>query len=303
MSRQTVPKGIYAAMVTPFDNNLRIDGGALASQVSFLSEVGIDGIFACASTGEFMNMSFEENVRSLDIVAKANMGRKPLICGACATNIVEVKRYIEEAKERGYLAAVICPPYYVRMDQSALIEYYAAAADNGAGLPVMLYNVPLFTTPLSLPTIMTLMENERIAGIKDSSAGFKQIAHMLDVRPDRSFRIFCGTDDVFLSSMAAGCDGIMTALACVLPEVMLRIRDLYERGDMAGAKRTQRSILALVRLADSLEFPLGYKLIAAARGMPVRRWYQNVSDAKVAELLKKIMAVMDELLGDKRMIY
>ena len=108
---------------------------------------------------------------------------------------------------------------------------------------------------------------------------------------------------MFLSSMAEGCDGIMTALACVLPEVMLRIRGQYEQGDMEGAKRTQQSILTLVRLADSLEFPLGYKLIAAARGMSVKRWYQNVSGAKVAELLKKITDVMDGLLGDKRVIY
>ena len=59
----------------------------------------------------------------------------------------------------------------------------------------------------------------------------------------------------------------MTALGASMPDVVAAIYAAFDAGELALAMRLQRSVLAILRQADSLVFPLGYKLLAKAAGM------------------------------------
>jgi len=266
-------KGPVAVTVTPVTKEYKPDYEELQRQTDWLCNSGITGLFPCSSTGEFVKLQPEEKIKVLKAVAQQNQGRKKLIAGACGASAEEVLRYTEAAKEYGYDACVVCPPYYYPQNQADILHFYQKLAQNAGGMAIMMYHVPFFTTGLALDTIQQLMQEGQIVGIKDSSANMKQIAHTNQIKPD-GFLVYTGTDDCLLPALTAGCDGSMTALAGILPEWITAVYQSWERRNFENAYRIQRSVLPLLRLADSLPFPAGYKLLQSGlsrKRFPLKR--------------------------------
>lgn len=258
-----------AVTVTPFIKENKPDLEEIALQTAKFGESGIDAIFPCASTGEYVKMSAEDKCDILKTVAVNNKGKKALVAGACAASASEAKIYIETAKKYNYDACVVCPPYYFPQSQSDIFEFYKEISDFAEGMPIIAYHVPFFTSGIELDTFRRLLELPEITGIKDSSANMKRIAHCCDIaaaaRPD--FGVYTGTDDCLLPALCAGCKGSMTALAATMPTEISAVYKVFDAGDLRGAMEIQRSLLRVIREADSLTFPIGYKLLAKATGL------------------------------------
>ena len=53
-------KGIFTALLTPFNQNNQINEKALADLVAFNLRMGVRGFYVCGSTGEAFLLSTEE---------------------------------------------------------------------------------------------------------------------------------------------------------------------------------------------------------------------------------------------------
>lgn len=280
-----------AVTVTPFTDENHPDLEEIAFQTAAFGESKIDAIFPCASTGEYVRMSVEDKCAILKTVSVANHEVKALVAGACAASVDEAKVYIAAAKANGYDACVVCPPYYFPQSQTDILRFYREIAACAEGLPVIAYHVPFFTTGIEMDTFRRLLEMPGVTGMKDSSANMKRIAHCCDLaaitRPD--FSVFTGTDDCLLPALCAGCRGSMTALGASMPDAVAAIYAAFDAGELALAMQLQRSVLAILRQADSLTFPLGYKLLAKAAGMKI----EEIGGVQPAE----VYAAMLQRLG------
>ena len=205
----------------------------------------------------------------METVARVNAGRKMLIAGACSISIEEIKAFIDKAKELKYDACLICPPYYYPLSQSGVLEFYSSVCEYAGDMRVVAYNVPFFTTGIELDTFKELLKIPNLVGMKDSTGNLKRISHECDVadriRPE--FIVYSGTDDCLLPSLVAGVKGSMTAFGAIFPNVIKSIYANFKNGNTEEARKIQRSILPLLRLADSVEFPFGYKIVAKACGL------------------------------------
>ncbi len=269
MDKYFIPKGPYAVLMTPFKYDGTIDWEAYEAEVEFLARSPITGLFPCATTGEFVHMSPEENMKLIEVCAKVNKGRKRIAAGACATNLDTVELYARHAEACGCDCIVVCVPYYITLPQAEVEEFFVRLSKRIPDINIMLYNIPMFTGEISIPTYERLLQCENIIGIKDSCQNLKRIAHLVDikdeVRPD--FAVFCGTDDMLLPSLVAGCTGSMTAMSAILPEVNAKIFELFEKGEIMEAQKLNKAYLPALRLCDSLTFPAGYKLAIEKRGL------------------------------------
>lgn len=263
--------------------------------MEFLSQSDIDGLFPSATTGEFVHLSPEENIEILRRTAKIAKGRKQMAAGACSSNFDTAVSYMKAAADAGYDAAVICVPYYITMPQEDVYEYFKRLARTNI-IDIILYNIPMFTGEISIPTYTKLLEEERIIGIKDSSAHMKRIAHLIDIkkhnRPD--FSVLSGTDDCLVPALTAGCVGSMTAFSTILPEINAEIYRKFNLGDIKGAQELNSSYLSLIRLADSIAFPAGYKLIMEMRGfkMGQKQIVHELGTDSYAKLIDKMKEEM-----------
>ena len=251
--------GPFAVLMTPFCGE-RVDETAFAAQIERLNGTAVSGYVTNGSTGEFIRLSLEEQMALTALTAQKKAKDKKLIVSACTGALADTVRLCRHAGEVGADAVLVCPPHYFKYPASEREAYFKAVADQSP-VPVVLYNVPFFTQELELDVIYRLFEHENIVGIKDSSANMKRLAHMADVVKDSDVSVMTGTDDILTSALAGGCVGSMTAFATIFPEEICGIYAAMAKGDLAAAGAIQSTLMPKLREADSLTFPLGYKLL------------------------------------------
>ena len=263
--------GAIGVTVTPFIKGETPNFEEIKKQTETLCSSEIDGIFPCSSTGEYPKISLENKIKMMETVAKVNAGRKVLIAGACSVSIDEIKTLIDKAKELNYDACLICPPYYYPLKQDEVLRFYKEVCAYAGEMRIIAYNVHFFTTEISLDTFEKLLEIPNLVGMKDSSGNLKSISHECDIAREKraDFIVYTGTDDCLLPALIAGCKGSMTAFGAIFPDKIKSIYKDLKSGNLNKAIQTQRSILPLLRLADSLVFPDGYKLVARSAGLSV----------------------------------
>lgn len=59
-AEEFAPQGIYAAMITPFNEDGRVDLEQVSQIINFLIEKKVDGIFPVSNVGEFLSLTLEE---------------------------------------------------------------------------------------------------------------------------------------------------------------------------------------------------------------------------------------------------
>lgn len=284
------PHSLVAVTVTPFSEGCRPNLDEICRQTETLCGTGAEVLFPCASTGEFVCMETEDKLAVLRAVSGQNRGRKALFAGAADASLEGVLRYVEAAKRWDYDACVICPPYYYPLSQEEVFRFYAAVSDAAEGMPVYAYHVPFFTTGIETDTFRRLLELPAVAGMKDSAQNLKRIAHLCDIarRERPGFEMYTGTDDCLLPSLVAGCHGNMTALTASMPDAICAIYRAFRAGDLPGAMAAQAAILPVLRLCDSLPFPLGYKVLAKVTGLKT----ETFTHPRAAEVESAIRALL-----------
>ena len=102
----------------------------------------------------------------------------------------------------------IVSPFYYKLSPESVYAYFREIALQSP-IDVTLYNIPMFASPIDVPTIKRLAEFERIIGIKDSSGDLafmmRMIASVRPVRPD--FTFMTGWEAVLVPALIVGADG------------------------------------------------------------------------------------------------
>ena len=171
----------------------------------------------------------------------------PFWPGAAEANVRETIAACEYYHGLGVRAVAIVSPYYYRLSPDNVYAYFREIGRN-TPVDVTLYNIPMFASPIDVPTIQRLSEEcERIVAIKDSSGDVGQMMRMIEaIRPNRpDFSFMTGWDAVLMPMLMIGADGGTNVTSGVAPELT---RKLYE----AGKRRRRRrgSAVAVCRQAD-----------------------------------------------------
>lgn len=285
--------GAFGMLITPFQADGSLDLAALADQADALCRTRIAGLVVCGSTGEFAILSPVENEVMIRTAAAAVDGRKMLIAGATAPDARTALRYLDTCAEVGVTAALIAPPYYYPITDEELICFYETLSKHPGKVPIIAYQIPAFTRTITMPVFERLLDFDQIIGLKNSSGNIKEIMHQLWSRDQKraGFHLFCGTDDALFPCLAAGCDGSLTALGGILPELVTRLYDAFVAGDLKETSVVQSKLMPVLRLCDRFSFPVGYKLLAETVGITIGSLRQSLPSSRLAERI----AVQDEM--------
>ena len=294
------PQGVYVAMLTPFGEDGSINEEILRRMVDFQIDRGVDGLFPVSSVGEIVHMTQEERVRLMEIVVDQSAGRVPVTPGVGTSHPAHSIFLAQRAKELGCSAVVIAPPHFYKISDEMVEKYYETITD-AVDIPIILYNIPLFTQPLHYDVVKRLSRRPNIVGMKDSSGSMVDLIHFMDkVRlVGEQLTFLTGREDTFFPALMLGAKGCMTAMSGILPEVMVGIYRAWKAGDYDKARELQFSVLLLIRACFSLPFPLGFKIALEVRGFPMGPPKQPLSEAehfKYRTMRSRIQKVMGPML-------
>src|SRR3954468_17512053 len=183
--------GIFTPNLVPVDERGDINEPELRRYIDWLIARGVHGLYPNGSTGEFTRFNVEQRRRIIRIVCDQVAGRVPVLAGAAEANVSETLQACEAYLSYGARAVAIVSPYYYKLSSEGVHAYFKQVADRSP-IDVTLYNIPLFASPIDVPTIRRLAEEcPRVIGIKDSSGDVAFMGRMMNavrpVRPDFSY--------------------------------------------------------------------------------------------------------------------
>ncbi len=275
-------RGVFTPNLVPLDRRGEINEPELRRYVDWLIDRGVHGLYPNGSTGEFTRFTVEERREIVRIVCDQCRGRVPVLAGAAEANVRETIKACEIYKGYGATAVAIVSPYYYKLSPESVYAFFREVALNSP-IDVTLYNIPMFASPIDVPTIRRLAEFDRVVGIKDSTGDISLMCRMINaVRPQRpDFTFLTGWEAALVPMLVMGADGGTHATSGIVPELTRRLYDLTVRGDLAQAVPLQ---LRLIELFDAMllsaDFPEGFRAAVDLRGFDFGRGRQPLSESQ-----------------------
>ncbi len=239
------PRGVFAAALTPLDDELAPDIEAVIGHYRWLLSEGCDGIVCLGTTGEANSFSLDERLRLLDALGETDLPGKLIVgTGCCA--VADTVRLSKKALEIGAAGVLVLPPFYYKgVSDEGLYAAYAQTIEQvgDSGLKLYIYHFPKMTAlDLGLDLIGRLIEAYpgTVVGLKNSSGDWGNISAMIEAFP--GFDVFAGSEEFLLPTLRSGGPGCMSATVNLLAP---QSAEVYAKWRDEGAEALQAELSAL----------------------------------------------------------
>lgn len=249
---------LLTAMVTPFNENGKVNEKQAQRLALALLNSGSDGVVVSGTTGESPTLSKEEKLLLFSLVKSAVGNKGAVVAGTgnyCTAESVELTR---EAEKAGADAILLVVPYYNKPTQEGLFQHFKAIAES-THLPCIVYNVPSRTvTSLTPETVIRLSKIDNIVGIKEASGNLEQVAKILD-GVNRDFLVFSGNDGDTLPILALGGYGVISVASHLVGKQIKDMIDKLVNGNIAEARKIHLNLLPLINALFIVSNPIPIK--------------------------------------------
>jgi 4-hydroxy-tetrahydrodipicolinate synthase len=212
---------VITAIVTPFDEQLRVNEAAFVDLMGYLAANGSDGIVVCGTTGEAATLTDAEHLGLIELAVRERPAGLTIIAGAGSNDTRHAVELTERACELGVDAVLSVTPYYNRPSRRGIVRHYEEVA-RASSVPVILYNIPS-RSAIDLPNdlLAELAQIERIDFVKQANDDNLALIDGLG--------LYAGNDTTFARTLdMGGLGGILVASHIVGPQ-MHRMVDEPER--------------------------------------------------------------------------
>ncbi|QDU98492.1 dihydrodipicolinate synthase family protein [Lignipirellula cremea] len=239
--------GVIPPLATPLTDRDTLDQPGLERLVEHVLAGGVSGLFILGTTGEAPSLGYRLRGELIERVCRLVDGRVPVLVGVTDTAFVESVAIARKAADAGATAVVLTTPYYFPAGQTELLAYIRNLLAE-LPLPVMLYNIPVFTkVVIEIDTLRQLADDARILGMKDSGGDldyFDQLLQLRDKhRPDWS--VLMGPEALLGEAVRRGGDGGVAGGANIMPQLFVDWYTAAVSGDDARFEQIQQRIFKL----------------------------------------------------------
>ncbi len=253
-------RGVITAMVTPFDDDGRLDEAAARRLARHLVENGSHGLVLAGTTGEAPTLSDAEKIALLRAVRSELDGEATLICGTGSNDTRHSVELTRMAADAGADAALVVTPYYNKPNRAGLRAHFEAVA-AASPLPMVLYNIPSRCVINLPPDLLAELAREI-----DTVVAVKQ-ANNDELGPIEGLGVLAGNDEIFLRCLeGGGTGGILVASHLVGPQ-MREIYDAARSDDLERAREVEASIAGIFEAMTVTANPIPVKTALALTGV------------------------------------
>lgn len=241
-------RGIITPLVTPLACRDVIDVIGLERLVEHVIRGGVHGIFTLGTSGEGPSLSYAVRHELIDLVCRLADQRVPVLVGITDTSMAESVKTARRAADAGAAALVLSAPYYFAPTQAELQSYIRNLVSQ-VSLPVVLYNIPLYTkVSFSLDTVRHALHLPQVIGIKDSSGDMAYIHQLLQLARERpEFAVLIGPEPLLAESLLFGAHGGIVGGSNLDPRLYVDLYNAATSGDMPRLIELHQRVLRLAQ--------------------------------------------------------
>lgn len=268
-------KGVVVPILTPIDEEEKIDEARLRDQVDYVIEGGVLGILAFGSNGEFYVVEEDEMERGLKIMLDQAAGRVPVYFGIGAISTKKCCRLAKMAVEAGAAGISVLQPMFLKPTEAELYNHFKTIAESVPETPMLLYNNPGRVGYTMSAGLVERLAHEvpNIVGMKDTSGDITQTSEFIRRTRDVGFKVFGGKDTLLYASMCHGAVGGVCTAANFMPELITDVYNRFVSGDLRGSLEAQFKLNPVRLSMDAASFPVAAKDMANLRGRDVGEPY------------------------------
>jgi len=233
-------KGLYSALLVPFDENGAIKENGLRKVIQQNIEVqGVDGLYVNGSSGENFLMSTAQKKEVFRITAEEAQGKIKLIAQIGSLDLAEAIELGKYATELGYDSLSAVTPFYYKFSFEEIKNYYEtiiAKTDNH----MIIYAIPALTgVTMDMSQFDDLFENDKIIGVKYTDPNLFLLERLRKRYPNKL--IFSGFDEMLIYGMISGVDGAIGSTYNINGRRSKEIMELCQAGKVAEAYDVQHA--------------------------------------------------------------
>lgn len=281
---------LATAMVTPFDKDLAIDWGGVATLAAHLVSTGHDAIIVNGTTSEAPTTSDAEKDRIIRVV-KETVGPNIKVVAGAGNN--ETSHSIEQAQmaaQAGADALLVVTPYYNKPPQAGIEAHFRAMA-NATDLSIMMYDIPHRTgVQIEQDTIVRLAEHPKIVALKDAKG---DVASTSWVIKRCGIPVYSGDDILNLPLLSVGAVGFVSVCGHTVGARLRIMLDSWFAGDAAKALEMHQQLLPVFTGTFRTQGAIMTKAALTLMGLPggyTRLPLVDATPAQIAQLREDLLA-------------
>jgi 4-hydroxy-tetrahydrodipicolinate synthase len=256
-------EGVYVANVTPFrdDASLSVSVDSYLTHVSWLEEMGVQGVVPFGTNGEGPSVALHEKLRVLEALFGQVLSIQ-VIPAVMQGNLPETLEMVEALNGYPVAAVLVLPPYYFKPAGAEGLERFYEPVLEATRHPVIVYHIPKYAVPVPQEVVTGLP----VWGVKDSGGepGYAEAV----LRSGKG--VLIGTEDDLWQRLNLGAQGVISALANFIPEEILEMNRMVAEGDEAGGKALSEKLQQARAMTKEYASAAVLKKLAEARhGAPM----------------------------------
>jgi 4-hydroxy-tetrahydrodipicolinate synthase len=253
-------RGVLSAITTKLDRDQNVDLAAVAGDVAFQIEGGVDGIICCGSLGEASTLTADEKLDVARVAKERAAGAVPVLLTIAEDSTRAACKLAERAATAGIDGLMVLPAMRYVADDRETVAHFRELA-RASDLSAIIYNNPVaYAIDLRPPLLAELADEPCFTAIKESSADLRSVTDIHNLLGER-YEILTGVDDLALESLVLGCSGWIAGLVCAFPKETVAIYRLVQEGRIEEARAIYRWFMPLLHLDFSTKFVQNIKLV------------------------------------------
>ena len=236
-------QGIIPAFYACYDEKGDISPEGVRALTQHFIDKGVKGLYVGGSSGECIYQSVAERKVVLENVMAVAKGKLTIIAHVACNNTADSQELAAHAESLGVDAIASIPPIYFHLPDHAIAKYWNDISAAAPNTDFVIYNIPqLAGVALNIGLLKEMLKNPKVIGVKNSSMPVQDI----QMWKDEGAIVFNGPDEQLLSGLAAGAIGGIGGTYGAMPELYLKIRELFLEGKMEQAREIQNECCRII---------------------------------------------------------
>lgn len=267
----SINKGAYPTMITPYNENGRVDYGAVKALTEWYWEKGCDGIFAACQSSEIQFLSLNDRVKITSVVRETaeqlashdkTRGKMSVVAsGHISDDFDEQTKELCAIADTGVDAVVLISnrsDIENTSDEKWIADTEAMLATLPSGVMVGTYECPRpYKRLLSEKMMKWIAETGRFAFIKDTCCDADVIARRMEILAGSGVGLYNANGQTLLETLKAGADGYCGIMCNFHPELYVwlckNFKKYPEEAEMVAA------VLSTCACTESPAYPVTAK--------------------------------------------
>ncbi|MBE9462615.1 dihydrodipicolinate synthase family protein [Dyadobacter sp. UP-52] len=260
-------------MITPYDDNSKIDFNKVSRLIDFYLAAGAKGFFANCLSSEMFYMSDEERIALTKHVVKYINGKVPVVStGSFGETIKEKALFAKKIHETGVDAVILISGHLAEKDQSddVLIENFEKMFTLTGNMRLGTYECPLPYKRIISPKVFSfLVSNKRMIYHKDTSEDINQIRAKLDICRGTQMEFYDAHSATALEALQNGAKGLSPISGNFYPEIHSWLCENANNPSKSADASWIQNEIANMEPVISKFYPVSSKYFLQKRGLPI----------------------------------